>query len=162
MGRRASCCEEGVPIGDLAKRTGVAASALRYYEERGLVRAHRTSVGHRRFRRATARRVAYIQFAQKLGFSLEEIGVQLDRLPEDRAPTGDDWARLSGEWTRRVDRQIAELERLRDGLTECIGCGCLSLARCHVLNPNDRLGDTGPGPRYWMGDARPECCPPGG
>lgn len=147
------CCEPEISIGAFAERSGVAASALRYYEELGLLLARRTSAGHRRYPRAMIRRVAYIQFAQKLGFTLQEIGNQLDRLPTDRVPRGKDWARLSAEWTERLEARIAELERLRDGLTECIGCGCLSLARCQMLNPGDRVGEAGPGPRVWIGDA---------
>lgn len=133
----------------------MAASALRFYEARGLIRSVRTPAGHRRYERATARRVAFIVFAQRLGFTLEEIRAQLDRLPRDRVPTGEDWSRLSETWQARVEERIAELERLRAGLSECIGCGCLSLDRCSILNPDDRVAAHGPGPRYWLGDERP-------
>ena len=140
-------------IGELAARTGVATSALRFYEERGLIRAERTGAGHRRFPRATARRVAFVVFAQRVGFSLEEIRGELAKLPADRAPTRQEWGRLSRTWQARIDSRIAELERLKTGITDCIGCGCLSLDRCAVLNPDDRLFRRGPGPRYWLEDA---------
>ena len=139
-------------ISEVARRSGVAASALRFYEERGLLTSERAGSGHRRYRRPVLRRVAFIVFAQKVGLSLEEIGSELARLPPDRAPARRDWARLSSEWTSRIDDRIAELQRLRLGLTECIGCGCLSLDRCQLANPNDRAAGRGPGPRYWIGD----------
>jgi MerR family redox-sensitive transcriptional activator SoxR len=142
-------------IGDLAARTGVATSALRFYEARGLLRAERTAAGHRRYARATARRVAFVVFAQRLGLSLEEIRAEIDKLPADRAPTRQEWGRLSRTWRTRIDERIAELERLRSGLTDCIGCGCLSLDRCGILNPDDRAARHGPGPRYWLGDDPP-------
>jgi len=143
-------------VGELAARTGVAPSALRFYEARGLLRAARTEAGHRRFPRATARRVAFVVFAQRVGLTLDEIRTELDKLPADRVPGSEDWGRLSETWRARIDARIAELERLRTGLTGCIGCGCLSLDRCAVLNPDDRLARHGPGPRYWLGDARPD------
>lgn len=142
-----------ITIGDAAKRSGVAASALRYYEERGLIRSEREGSGHRRYRRAELRRIAFIVFAQRVGLTLEEIKTELDRLPAESVPVGKDWARLSGRWRRRIDDRIAELERLRTGLAECIGCGCLSLDRCRLANPGDRLARKGPGPRRWIGDA---------
>jgi MerR family redox-sensitive transcriptional activator SoxR len=145
---------EPLTVGELAARSGVATSALRFYEERGLITAERTSAGHRRYARATVRRVAFIVFAQRVGLTLEEIGAELAKLPPDRVPTRGDWSRLSGSWTSRIDARIAELERLRSGLTECIGCGCLSLDRCALANPDDRAGRHGPGPRYWLGDSR--------
>lgn len=141
-------------IGQLARRSGVAVSALRYYEARGLIRSERKASEHRRFRRPTLRRVAFIVFAQRVGLTLEEIREALDRLPEDRAPARSDWAKLAADWKRRIDERIAELERLRDELTECIGCGCLSLDRCRLANPADRAGLRGPGARYWLGDRR--------
>jgi MerR family transcriptional regulator, redox-sensitive transcriptional activator SoxR len=141
-------------ISEFSRRSGVAASALRFYEERGLIKSERIGSGHRRYPRAALRRVAFIVFAQRLGLTLEEIGAELAKLPDDRAPEGSDWARLSGSWTRRIDERIAELERLRDGLTECIGCGCLSLDRCRLANPGDRAAGAGSGPRYWIGDLR--------
>jgi MerR family redox-sensitive transcriptional activator SoxR len=139
-------------IGEVAKRSGVAASAIRFYEERGLISSERAGSGHRRFPRPVLRRIAFIVFAQRIGLTLEEIGRELAKLPPDRAPTRGDWSRLSSGWTARIDERIAELERLKLGLTECIGCGCLSLDRCQLANPGDRAGHRGPGPRYWIGD----------
>jgi MerR family transcriptional regulator, redox-sensitive transcriptional activator SoxR len=139
-------------IGEVSRRSGVAASALRFYEERGLIAAERAGAGHRRFPRPVLRRIAFIVFAQRVGLSLQEIGAELSKLPPDRAPTRRDWARLSSGWTERIDNRIAELQRLKAGLTECIGCGCLSLDRCRLANPGDRAAGLGPGPRYWVGD----------
>jgi MerR family redox-sensitive transcriptional activator SoxR len=141
-----------LPIGEVVKRSGVAASALRFYEERGLIASERAGSGHRRYPRPVLRRIAFIVFAQRIGLTLEEIGAELAKLPPDRAPTRKDWARLSSGWSARIDDRIAELERLKAGLTECIGCGCLSLDRCRLANPDDRAGRLGPGPRYWVGD----------
>ncbi|HLL40459.1 MAG TPA: redox-sensitive transcriptional activator SoxR [Rubrobacteraceae bacterium] len=143
-------------VGQLAKRTGVATSALRFYEERGLIRSERNASGHRRYARPTARRVAFVVFAQRVGLTLEEIRSELDKLPTDRTPGREDWDRLTRTWSARIDERIEELERLKGGLTECIGCGCLSLDRCGILNPYDRVASRGPGPRYWVGDRRPE------
>jgi MerR family redox-sensitive transcriptional activator SoxR len=142
-------------IGEVSRRSGVASSALRYYEERGLIASERTGSGHRRFPRSVLRRIAFIVFAQRIGLTLEEIGVELIKLPPGRVPDRGDWARLSSNWTTRVDERIAELKRLRAGLTVCIGCGCLSLDRCQLSNPGDRAAGLGPGPRYWMGDRPP-------
>ncbi|WP_149757242.1 redox-sensitive transcriptional activator SoxR [Neomesorhizobium albiziae] len=139
-------------IGDVARRSGIAASALRFYEERGLITSERAGSGHRRFPRAALRRVAFIVFAQRVGLSLDEIGVELAKLPPDRAPTGRDWEKLSATWSSRIDERIAELLRLKAGLSECIGCGCLSLDRCKLSNPQDRAAAKGTGPRYWIGD----------
>ncbi len=144
--------ETTLPISAVARRSGVAASALRYYEERGLIRSERPSAGQRRFPRSTLRRIAFIVFAQKVGLSLDEIGAELARLPADRAPTGEDWRKLSGNWTARIDARIAELQRLKEGLAGCIGCGCLSMEHCALANPADRAARRGAGPRYWMGD----------
>ncbi len=141
-----------ITIGHAARRSGVAASALRYYEERGLITSQRAGSGHRRYSRAVLRRIAFIVFAQRIGLSLDEIATELAKLGSEGAPTGRDWSRLSGEWRSRIDRRIAELERLRTGLAECIGCGCLSLERCRLANPGDREGRHGPGPRFWVGD----------
>lgn len=143
---------ELLSIGETANRSGVAASALRYYEERGLIASERAGSGHRRYPRAVLRRIAFIVFAQRVGLSLEEIGGELARLPPGRAPVKRDWTRLSATWTARIDERIAELERLKDSLTGCIGCGCLSLERCRLANPDDRAARYGPGPRYWVGD----------
>ena len=137
-------------ISEVSRRSGVAASALRFYEERGLIRSERAGSGHRRYPRAVLRRIAFIVFAQKIGLSLEEIGVEVGRLPGNHVPVKADWARLSGSWTARIDRRIAELERLRSSLTQCIGCGCLSLKDCQMSNPGDRARRLGPGPRYWI------------
>jgi MerR family redox-sensitive transcriptional activator SoxR len=139
-------------IGEVSRRSGVAASALRFYEERGLITSERAGSGHRRYPRPVLRRIAFIVFAQRIGLTLDEIGGELAKLPPDRAPTRRDWSRLSSKWTARIDQRIAELERLRTGLTECIGCGCLSLDRCRLANPDDRAAGLGPGPRYWIGD----------
>ena len=139
-------------IGEVSRRSGVAASALRFYEERGLIESERAGSGHRRFARPVLRRIAFIVFAQRVGLTLDEIGAELSKLPPDRAPTRRDWSRLSSKWSTRIDERIAELERLKSGLTECIGCGCLSLDRCRMANPGDRAAGFGPGPRYWVGD----------
>ncbi|HUB14287.1 MAG TPA: redox-sensitive transcriptional activator SoxR [Acetobacteraceae bacterium] len=143
--------EQVLLIGEVARRSGVAASALRFYEERGLIASERAGSGQRRYPRSVLRRIAFIVFAQRIGLSLAEIAAELARLPTDRIPTRSDWARLSGAWTQRIDAQIAELQRLRAGLTACIGCGCLSIDKCRLANPADRAGRTGSGPRYWLG-----------
>jgi MerR family redox-sensitive transcriptional activator SoxR len=137
-------------IADVARRSGVAASALRFYEHRGLIASERTGAGHRRFPRAVLRRIAFIVFAQKVGLTLDEIAAELDKLPPNRVPDRADWGRLSGRWSRRIDERIAELERLKAGLTQCIGCGCLSLQQCRLANPEDRVARAGPGPRFWI------------
>ncbi len=139
-------------IGEVSRRSGVASSALRFYEDRGLISSERAGSGHRRFPRAVLRRIAFIVFAQRVGLKLEEIGAELAKLPPDRAPTRRDWSRLSRTWSTRIDDRIGELERLKVGLTECIGCGCLSLERCKLSNPGDRAAGLGAGPRYWIGD----------
>jgi len=141
-------------IGEVARRSGVAASALRFYEERGLITSDRTGGGRRRFPRSVLRRIAFIVFAQRICLTLDEIGKELAKLPPHRAPTGRDWSHLSKTWTSRIDERIAELDRLRAGLTECIGCGCLSLDRCKLSNPGDWAGRLGPGPRYWIADRK--------
>jgi MerR family redox-sensitive transcriptional activator SoxR len=143
---------ELLTIGDVSRRSGVAASALRFYEDRGLIDSERAGSGHRRYPRPVLRRLAFIVFAQRVGLTLDEIGSELAKLPENRAPTRRDWARLSSSWSTRVEERIAELERLKAGLTECIGCGCLSLDRCRLANPDDTASARGPGPRYWIGD----------
>ena len=136
---------EELTIGELSARSGVATSALRFYEERGLIHSLRTAAGHRRYPRAVLRRVAFIVFAQRVGLTLDEAGAELAKLPRNRVPGRNDWARLSRTWKTRIDERIAELERLKDGLTECIGCGCLSLARCRLANAGDRAARGGPG-----------------
>jgi MerR family redox-sensitive transcriptional activator SoxR len=139
-------------IGTVALRSGVAASALRYYEQRGLISSERAGSGHRRYPRPVLRRIAFIVFAQRVGLTLDEIAGELAKLPPGHVPNREDWDRLSRTWTARIDARIAELERLRAGLTECIGCGCLSLDRCKLSNPDDRAASLGPGPRFWVGD----------
>ncbi len=140
-------------IGELARRCGVATSALRFYEEKGLIHSERADSGHRRYARAVIRRVAFIVFAQRIGLSLEEVRTELARLPKNRVPERADWMKLSASWRERIKTRIAELERLEAGLGECIGCGCLSLESCQFANPGDRAGRRGPGARYWMGTA---------
>ncbi len=137
-------------IGEVSKRSGVAASALRFYEERGLIASERERSGHRRFKRSVLRRIAFIVFAQRIGLTLDEIGIELAKLPDDRTPAPSDWEKLSAQWLQRVDERIAELQRLREGLTGCIGCGCLSFDTCWIANPLDRKGRDGPGPRFWV------------
>ena len=141
-------------IGEVAKRSGTATSALRFYEDQELIFSERNDSGHRRYPRAVLRRVAFIVFAQRIGLTLEEIGAELAKLPPHHAPTRRDWSRLSATWSSRIDERIDELERLKLGLTECIGCGCLSLDRCRFANPGDRAARRGAGARYWMGDKR--------
>jgi MerR family transcriptional regulator, redox-sensitive transcriptional activator SoxR len=147
---------EALSVGEVARRSGVAASALRFYEAEGLIHAERTDAGHRRYSRDVLRRVAFIVFAQKIGLSLDEIREELARLPRNRVPERGDWARLSSRWTRRIRERMAELERLQAGLTQCIGCGCLSLDRCRLSNPGDRLARRGPGPRLWLDPRSPD------
>jgi MerR family redox-sensitive transcriptional activator SoxR len=142
--------EPVLTIGEISRRSGVAASALRFYEERGLIASERAGSGHRRYPRSVLRRVAFIVFAQRVGLSLEEIGAELAKLPARRTPTGEDWSRLSSTWVERIDDRLAELKRLKKGLTSCIGCGCLSLDHCRLANPGDRTGKKGPGPRFWL------------
>jgi MerR family transcriptional regulator, redox-sensitive transcriptional activator SoxR len=134
-------------IGEIASRSGVATSALRFYEDQGLITSRRTAGNQRQYLRTTLRRIAFIQAAQRVGLALSEIKAALDSLPDDRTPTRADWTRLSRSWRSRLDQRIAELERLRDNLDTCIGCGCLSLQRCSLYNKNDRLAESGPGAR---------------
>jgi MerR family redox-sensitive transcriptional activator SoxR len=141
-------------ITEVSRRSGVASSALRFYEERGLIRSERSGSGRRQYQRAVLRRVAFIVFAQRMGLTLQEIGEELDKLPHNRVPLQADWASISGSWTRRIDERIAELTRLRRGLTQCIGCGCLSLKQCALANPRDWAARLGAGPRYWIGNKR--------
>lgn len=132
-------------IGDLSARSGVAPSALRYYEDLGLIAAERSAGNQRRYPRPTLRRVAFIRSAQRVGLTLDEIAEALDTLPRDHAPTKADWTRLSRSWRPRLDAQIERLERLRDRLDSCIGCGCLSLKTCALNNPGDDVAERGPG-----------------
>jgi MerR family redox-sensitive transcriptional activator SoxR len=144
--------ETTLSIGEVAKRTGSAVSAIRYYEDEGLIRAERNSAGQRRFLRSEIRRVSFILIAQELGFSLNEIRIQLDRLPDKRTPTKRDWGKMSTHFRGVLDQRITQLEELRDKLDGCIGCGCLSLDACRLYNKDDRAAQNGDGPRYLLGD----------
>lgn len=144
-------------IGALAKRTGLAVSAIRFYESQGLIAPARNAGGHRRFLRSDIRRLSFVLIAQKLGISLARIGALLARLPAHRAPDPEDWAGMAAEMRSELDARIDALTRMRDALDGCIGCGCLSLRACALFNPQDRAARHGPGPRYLMGDrAEPE------
>lgn len=149
------CAQDELTIGELAARSGVASSALRYYESLGMIRSLRTAAGHRRYHRGVIRRVAFIVFAQRIGLMLDEIREELGKLSHQCAPTKADWNRLTSRWKKRIDDAIAEMQLLRDSLNDCIGCGCLTLERCRLANPQDRAAKNGVGPRYWLGD-RPE------
>ncbi|WP_039016920.1 redox-sensitive transcriptional activator SoxR [Halocynthiibacter namhaensis] len=140
-------------IGQLAKRTGLAVSAIRYYEEQGLVFSERNAGGQRRFRRADIRRLSFVQIAQQFDFSLKEIAAQLSRLPEERTPTKADWTKISRHFRADLDARIKTLEGLRDKLDGCIGCGCLSLKKCQLYNPLDTARHNGVGARYLIGDS---------
>jgi len=144
---------EGLSIGDIAARTGLAVSAIRYYEMQGLIAPWRNAAGRRRFQRADIRRLSFVMIAQQFGFTLPQIRVELDRLPKHRAPTKADWSRISVTFRRGLDARIARLEKLRDTLDGCIGCGCLSLEACALYNAGDRAAQRGTGPRYLMGDS---------
>lgn len=141
-----------LPIGHIARRTGLAVSAIRFYEEKGLIRATRTASGQRRFARADIRRLSFIRIAQSLGFTLPQIREVLAGLPDGRTPNARDWARISQHFRATLDARIATLEKLRDDLDGCIGCGCLSLDKCSLYNAADRAAAKGTGPRYLMGD----------
>lgn len=140
--------EHDLSIGAVSERTGVAPSALRFYEAEGLIHSQRTDGNQRRYPREVIRRVSFIRVAQQVGLSLEEIGEALGSLPDRRTPTTKDWERLSAAWRPRLDAQIGVLERLRDRLDACIGCGCLSLGVCKLMNPGDAAAAAGPGPRF--------------
>lgn len=139
-------------IGALSDRTGVAPSALRFYEAEGLIHSSRSDGGQRRYTRETIRRVSFVRVAKEVGLSLDEIRKALATLPDSRTPNRKDWERLSAAWRPRIDHQIRVLERLRDRLSGCIGCGCLSLQACRMLNPGDEAAARGPGPRYVLDD----------
>ena len=136
-----------IPIGQLAARTGVSVSAIRFYEDKGLIRAMRNAGGQRRFLRSDVRRLSFVMIAQQLGFTVAEIGELLSGLPQERTPTKADWSKISALFRERLDAQIERLELMRDRLDVCIGCGCLSLNKCTLLNPGDELGKAGPGAR---------------
>lgn len=142
-------------VGEIAARAGVATSALRFYEDEGLIHSERNEAGHRRYHADVLRRVAFIRTAQLVGLSLTDIREALASLPEARTPTARDWDRLARSWRPRLDDRIAVLTRLRDQLDECIGCGCLSLTSCGLWNPGDAAAALGDGPRYLLGDERP-------
>ena len=150
--------DELLPIGELAARTGMSVSAIRFYEARGLVQALRTAGGQRRFLRSDIRRLSFALIAQQIGFTLPQIAAELAKLPAGRTPTHADWRRISNGFSKLLDRRIAALTRMRETLDGCIGCGCLSLRRCALYNPDDRAGRRGAGPRYALGD-RPEGLP---
>jgi MerR family transcriptional regulator, redox-sensitive transcriptional activator SoxR len=143
---------ELLSIGEVAERTGVAVSALRFYDAEGFIASDRSRGGQRRFSREVLRRIAFIRVAQTIGLTLDEIREALATLPQGRTPTKADWARLSRAWRPRLDAQIALLVRLRDQLTSCIGCGCLSLQACALYNPDDLAASLGEGARYLLGD----------
>lgn len=138
-------------VGEVAHRSGVPVSALHFYEREGLISSRRTAGNQRRFRREVLRRLSFIRIAQRVGIPLAEIRSALESLPEGRTPTRQDWARLSEQWREELDGRIRRLQQLRDDFTGCIGCGCLSIDRCALANPNDRLGEEGPGPRRLVG-----------
>ncbi len=140
-----------IPIGYLSDRTGVSVSAIRYYEEKGLLQSLRTGGNQRRFMRSDIRRISFILIAQKLGLGLAQIERELARLPQGRTPTKRDWERVSRSIRSALDAQIAMLERTRDKLDGCIGCGCLSLKKCRLYNPEDEAGEGGSGPRFVLG-----------
>ena len=151
--------KKGFLIGKVAARTGTSVSALRFYEDKGLISSGRNSGGQRVFAASEIRRVSFISIAQKLGFSLADIGEQLSRLPGGRTPTKDDWADLSHDFSTDIDARIASLSLLKEKLASCIGCGCLSLKVCALYNEDDVAADAGAGPRYLLGDkptANPE------
>ncbi len=152
FGHSVAAVETDLTIGALSERAGVATSALRFYEAEGLIHAGRSPAGQRRFSRDTLRRVAFIRVAQQVGLTLEQIRTALASLPESRTPNERDWEKLSKSWRPRIDYQIRMLERLRDRLDGCIGCGCLSLRHCKLLNPGDEVAQRGPGPRYVIDD----------
>jgi MerR family redox-sensitive transcriptional activator SoxR len=145
-----------IPIGDLAARTGVAISAIRFYEAKGLLSPFRNAGGQRRFLRSDIRRLSFILIAQQLGLSIEAIGAELARLPDGRTPTAADWRRISTAMRGLIEDRMAMLQRTRDRLDGCIGCGCLSLANCALYNPGDRAGARGAGPRFVLTDEAPD------
>ncbi|GAB4355151.1 MAG: redox-sensitive transcriptional activator SoxR [Oricola sp.] len=142
-------------IGELARRTGIAVSAIRYYEQQGLIASERNAGGQRRFLRSDIRRLSFILIAQQFGFTLPQIRAVLDRLPDGRTPTKADWTKISEDFRAELDRKIETLTELRYRLDKCVGCGCLSLTDCTLYNPQDRVAAKGAGPRYLMGD-KPE------
>jgi MerR family redox-sensitive transcriptional activator SoxR len=152
MSRSEPARNDLLPIGEVARRSGLAPSAIRFYEAEGLITAQRTPGDRRVFPRYVLRRLAFISSAQRLGLSLRDVADALEGLPRDRAPTKAQWAQVSRRWRRDLDARITELERLRDDLTSCIGCGCLSLQTCRLFNTADAAASHGAGPRYLLGD----------
>ena len=146
---------EFLSIGEAARRSGVASSALRYYESRGLIHSTRGPGNQRRYHRSMLRRIAIVRIAQTLGLSLREIEQAFAALPDRRTPTKKDWAKLSGHWGKQLDRRIADLQNLRGRLAGCIGCGCLSMKNCALYNAGDEAALLGTGPRYLLGDSPP-------
>ncbi len=144
--------DELLSIGEVSARTGLNTSALRFYEREGLLESTRSDGGQRRYAREVLRRVAFIRVAQSVGLELDEVRAMLESLPKGRTPNKADWERLSRGWRPLLDDRIAALERLRDQLSDCIGCGCLSLRACALYNPSDRAARLGAGPRYLLGD----------
>lgn len=145
--------KRGLSIGQISDRTGLAPSAIRYYEEEGLVTPFRNAGGQRRYDRADIRRLSFVMISQRLGFSIKQIHAALTSLPDHRTPTKADWEKLSQTFKDDLEARIAQMEALRDTLTGCIGCGCLSLKACSLYNPKDRIRVKGHGPRYLMGDS---------
>ena len=143
---------DALTIGQLARRTGLAVSAIRYYETQGLIRPARNAGGQRRFLRSDIRRLSFVKIAQQFGFTLPKISALMASLPEGRTPTKRDWEKISRRFRATLDAQIQTLEQLRENLDGCIGCGCLSLKKCRLYNADDRAARLGPGPRYVMGD----------
>ncbi len=137
-------------VGEVARRSGTTVATLHFYESKGLIRSFRTAGNQRRYMRGTLRRIAIIRAAQQVGLPLAEIAAALATLPNDRPPSHDEWAAMATAWRADLDQRIDTLKKLRDGLTDCIGCGCLSVERCPLRNPGDRLGREGPGPRRWI------------
>jgi MerR family redox-sensitive transcriptional activator SoxR len=154
-----SASDEQLSIGEVAQRTGVPISALRFYEAEGLITSTRSAGGQRRFLRDVLRRVAFVRVAQQVGLSLDDVARALATLPGERTPTVADWARLSRAWRATLDERIRLLELARDDLSSCIGCGCLSLRSCRLYNPDDRARALGPGPRYLLGDQAADVVP---
>ena len=146
--------EKELTIGQVAMRSGVSVSALRFYEAKGLIRSRRSNGNQRRYARDVLRRVAFIRAAQRVGIPLRQIREALGWLPDRRTPTAADWAALSAHWRSELDQRIRTLQQVRNELTGCIGCGCLSLKACRLVNPGDVLGEAGPGPRRWVGRGR--------
>jgi len=157
--RKPGTLQPNLSIGELANRTGLAITAIRFYETEGLLAPTRNAGGQRRFKRSDIRRLAFVKISQNLGFSLNEIRKALSTLPDGRTPTKKDWERLSKHFAQQIDQRIAGLVQLRENLSSCIGCGCLSLSSCRLYNPNDAAASLGVGPRYLLGDSSGDVVP---